>query len=150
MCNGGRRREEVRARNRQGVLDEQARKRQEELDRIAANRARVGLAQQQRKSELQAIAAAQEAAAIAEADQATIRFKGERAAIEQSAQQKNRAGQAVGQSLRILAMSQGQEQGRPAVISKRRSANRGNRRTTASLSIGQTGSGSGSGSNLSI
>ena len=124
--------------------------RQKEADEIARQRTAVTARQMARRAELQASAAAAEASALAEAERATIKFEGDRAVLEQQTDQKRRAGQAAGQSLRILAMSEGQEQGRSATISKRRPAGRGSRRTTASLSIGQTGSGSGSGSNLSI
>ena len=124
--------------------------RQAENDKIERERRAVTAQQMTRRAELEAAAAAAEASALAEAERATIRFKGDRAVLEQQTNQKRRAGQAVGQSLRILAMTQGQAQGRPATISKRRSASRGSRRTTASLSIGQTGNSGGSGSNLSI
>jgi len=59
------------------------------------------------------------------------------------------AGNAVASSLAVLANA-GEKQGKTAPMSKRRQQGKGSRQTTASLSIGQTGSGSGSGSNLSI
>jgi len=130
--------------------EELARSRQNELNRIAAERQAITASQQARRDELLATASAQEAAAKAESEQALAEFEGERAVLKQQAEAKTRAGQAAGQSLRVLAMNQGRQQGRSATISKRRNPRRGARQTTASLRLGSTASRGGSGSNLSI
>ena len=147
---------------------------QAEVDKLAADREAVVAKQLQRKRELEA----QQAAAIAanqeraeklrkqqaervaamkakqsalkiqtaeqqEAAQASMELANERRALAMA------AGESVASSLQVLSGKQG-KQGKTATQSKRRRGFRGSRQTTASLSIGQTGTGGGSGSNLSI
>ena len=148
MCtgDGGR----AKAEREQRRQEELAKNRQNELNRLAAQREAISASQRARRDELLATASAQEAAAKAESEEALAEFEAERAVLKQTAEAKTRAGQAAGQSLRVLAMNEGMQQGRSATISKRRGRRRGARQTTASLRLGSTGSSGGSGSNLSI
>ena len=136
------------------------RKRQAEVNALAAQRKRVAKQQVQRRDELEAQRAASVAASQAEVEKLQ-KIQQERLAsmanrqaeltaeTEQSMKRAMAAGQAVSSSLGILSNASN-KQGRTAAVTRARSRSRGGRRTTASLNVGQTGRSSGSGSNLSI
>jgi hypothetical protein len=149
-------------------------KQQARADQISAERTRIGKEQEKRRKEMEA----QQAAAIASAQAETERLQkvqsarlkelasqtsdrkaaaaaamaaadASRAAALESKAQAQATGGAVAASLGVLSDA-GRPQGKTATISRRRGNKRGSRQTSASLRLGQTGSGSGSGSNLSI
>ena len=155
--------------------EEQARReRQRRLDELAKQRTAIARKQKQRMQELQAQQAAALAASQAQAAklqrQQASRLKqmqkqqqgfiqgqkasqaaalASQAAAKESQMLSMAAGEAVSSSLGILSKAGGQ-QGRTATVSKPRGRSRGGRRTTSSLSIGQTGSVGGSGINLGM
>ena len=134
--------------------------RQAEADALASKRRSIARQQVQRRDELEAQRAASLAATQAEVERLQKIQEDRLAAMssrqaeltaeaEQSMKQAMAAGQAVSSSLGILS-NFSNKQGRTAAVTRARSRSRGGRRTTASLSLGQTGRSGGSGSNLSI
>lgn len=146
MCSGNAGRQqhhaEEEARRQQAQADAEARRKQEELARLARERESAAAAQQAQ------LIALQQQQAQAEAQQAAQ-------AQELTAQQQERIagigarGQAVSQSLQILARQTADQGPTAAVDTKRRQAG-GAKTTTAGLRMGAGSYGAGSGANISV
>jgi hypothetical protein len=142
MCFGGGKQAQANAaRAEQERQNQIARQRQEELNRLAAERQAMAAQQQ---AQMQQMTAQQLAAETAQKQQT--------ADLQAQQQERlggiNARGQAVTQSLRILAQ-QG-SQAPTAQATGRAAGVTGAKQTTAGLRIGSTGRGTGSGANVAV
>ena len=137
MRGGGRRREEVRAKNKQKRLDAEARRKQAELDRLAAERRALSQQQQAQSVAMQRQFAAQEAAQGVKASEL-------RAEQAETLGGIRAQGSAVNQSLQILCQEQPQA---PTASQTPRTKTRGAKATATNIARGSTRS---RGPNLSI
>ena len=146
MCSGnaGRRQHhaEEEARRRQAQADAEARRRQEQLAQLAREREATATAQQAQLVALQQQQTQAEAQQSTEVQQLTAQQRERLAGIDAR-------GQAVTQSLQILA-NETAGQGPTAAVDATRRTARGARTTTAALRMGAGSYGAGSGANFSV
>ena len=126
----------------------QTRLQQADTDRLAASQQQAQTLRDQQAARLAEMSTRQDAARARTAEQQEIARVATELAETRRAEAMA-AGESVASSLDVLS-KQGGKQGKTATQSKRRTNSKGSRQTTASLSIGATGTGGGSGSNLSI
>lgn len=148
----------------QDALNAEAKRRQAELDRIAADRQSAAAAQQAQiaamQQQMQQQVAAQQAAARAAEERKAQGFAQAQAEQQQKltqmrAEQEQRMGgiRATGSALRSsmqILSQQGGKQAPTAQLDRKKNKAVGARSTSAALRMGSTGSGSGSGANLSV
>lgn len=144
MCTGMGRRKAMyeQARQQQYQANQDAARRQQELDRIAEQRQATAYAQQSQAASLQAQQAEQERAMVATTDKLKIEQYDRLAGI-------NARGQSVAGSMQVLGGA-GQKQAPNASVDKGRKVAGAARSVSAQLRIGGTSSAAGSGSNFAV
>jgi len=130
------------ARRRQAEADAEARRKQEQLAQLAREREAAAAAQQAQMIALQQQQAEAEAKQAAEAQQLSTQQQERLAGI-------GARGQAVTQSLQILANRRA-SQGPTAAVDTTRRMTRGAKTTTPGLRMGAGSYGAGSGANISV
>ena len=146
MCSGNANRKQHHAeeegRRQQAQADAEARRKQEQLAQLAREREAAAAAQRAQMIALEQQRAQVEVQQAAEAQQLTAQQQDRLAGI-------GARGQAVTQSLQILAR-EGADQGPTAAVDTTRRVARGAKTTTASLRMGAGSYGAGSGANFSV
>jgi hypothetical protein len=137
----------------QDAVNAEAKRKQDELNRIAAERAATAATQEARQRELEGQLSDDIRRQNAQAADARDRQQAAIAEMNRRQEENLAKVRATGQALRgsmMVLSQQGGTQAPTAQADKSKKQATGARSTTASLRMGATGSGSGSGANLSV